>query len=121
MLCPEGCHICCIETEMILTESDIRRIESLGYSREEFSEKSDFYRLRNVNGRCYFLEGGKCKIYENRPLGCRAYPVVFNISANECELDDLCPAIDTIDEDEFEEKCLIILKILEELKLNINE
>ncbi len=109
-----------METEMILTESDIERIESLGYNREEFSERRDFYRLRNVDGKCYFLEGGKCKIYGDRPLGCRAYPVIFNISTNECELDDLCPAIDTIDEEEFEEKCLIILKIIRELGITLD-
>jgi len=105
---------------MILTESDIRRIESLGYNREEFSEKRDFYRLRNVHGRCYFLEGGRCKIYEDRPLGCRAYPVVLNISTNNCELDDLCPAIGTINEEEFREKCLIVLKIIRELGITLD-
>ncbi|MEM1520393.1 MAG: YkgJ family cysteine cluster protein [Candidatus Korarchaeum sp.] len=116
MRCLDGCYACCLETEMVLTESDLRRIESLGYKREQFSEVRDgFIRLRNVEGRCYFLDGGSCRIYEARPLGCRAYPLVFNITNGRCELDDECPVIDTIDDEEFQNKCKIITEIVEEL------
>lgn len=103
---------------MLLTEDDLRRIESLGYKREDFSEfREGFIRLRNVEGRCYFLNGKMCKIYESRPLGCEAYPVVFNITTRSCELDDSCPAIGTLDEEEFKSKCRIVIGILRNLKL----
>lgn len=116
MRCPNGCHACCLETEMILTESDVRRIESMGYRREDFSEFRDgFIRLRNINGRCYFLHDGRCVIYEARPLGCRAYPVVFNVTTRNCELDDECPAVDTIDYGEILSKCEIVMRIVGEL------
>ena len=105
---------------MVLTEGDLRRIESLGYDREQFSElREGFIRLRNVEGRCYFLNEGRCRIYEARPLGCRAYPVVFNIETGSCELDDECPAIDTVDGEELQGKCEIIAEVIRELGLRL--
>ena len=32
-----GCYKCCIETEMILTDDDLNRIENLGYDKNEFN------------------------------------------------------------------------------------
>ena len=116
MICPEGCHLCCLETEMILTESDVKRLESLGYDRKEFSEFRDgFLRIKNIDGKCYFLKDGKCSIYEHRPLGCRAYPVIYDLDKGECVLDEYCPAIHTIDEQEFKEKCDLAIKVVREL------
>ncbi len=91
------CGRCCHETEMPLTLEDVERIESLGYSRRDFAVKvGRIYRLRNVNGRCYFLsEDNKCRIYENRPLGCRIYPVVLDLNGKAI-VDDLCPKRDEI-------------------------
>ena len=66
---------------MILSEDDIRRIERLGYKIDEFTVfKDGFYRLRNIDEHCIFLDvsGGKCKIYKYRPIGCRIYPVIYN-------------------------------------------
>ncbi|MCD6348741.1 MAG: YkgJ family cysteine cluster protein [Candidatus Korarchaeota archaeon] len=118
MICPTGCHLCCLGTEMVLTESDIERLESLVYKREEFSEFRDgFVRLRNIDGRCYFLKDGRCSVYEHRPMGCRSYPVIFNPETMRCELDDLCPAIGTLMEEEFREKCKIVKGISAELGL----
>jgi len=91
------CGKCCYNTEMPLTMEDIARIESLGYSRNDFAIKiGSIYRLRNVEGKCYFLsEDNRCKIYENRPLGCRIYPVVFDLERGVI-LDDLCPKKDEV-------------------------
>ena len=87
------CGRCCLDTEMPLTEEDVKRIECLGYSREEFSVIVDgIRRLRNVNGRCYFLdESNGCKIYEHRPIGCRIYPVVLDPDSGKAIVDRLCP------------------------------
>lgn len=101
---------------MILTEEDIRRLESLGYSRGEFSEFRDgFIRLKNVNGRCFFLRDGKCSIYEYRPLGCRAYPVIFDLSLGRCILDELCPAKHTVNRRELEERCGLVKRVLRDI------
>ncbi len=116
MMCPEGCHLCCIETEMILTEDDARRLESLGYRREEFAEFRDgFLRLRNVDGRCFFLRDGRCSVYEHRPMGCRAYPVVFDLDGGRCTLDPLCPASHTVSREEFREGCSIVRRVLRDV------
>lgn len=118
MRCPEGCYACCLETDMILTEDDLKRIESLGYKREDFSEfREGFIRLRNVSGKCYFLIDGRCGIYESRPLGCEAYPVIFNLATRSCELDDDCPAIETVDREEFRDMCKIVIKIIGKLRV----
>jgi len=102
---------------MILTEEDVRRILALGYDLEDFSEYREGYlRLKNVNGRCFFLdERGRCRIYEDRPLGCRAYPVVYDVEGDRCKIDEECPAGDTVDREEFMEKCKLILRALPQL------
>lgn len=103
---------------MILTRSDLKRIESLGYKREDFSEyREGFIRLRNVDGKCYFLIEGRCMIYESRPLGCEAYPVIFNLATRSCELDEDCPAIETVGREEFLYKCKIVIEIVRELRI----
>ncbi|AEA47380.1 YkgJ family cysteine cluster protein [Archaeoglobus veneficus] len=93
MRCAEiACHECCIETEMQLSEEDVRRIERLGYSRDEFSVEMDGVRvLRNVDGKCYFLKDGKCSIYKHRPKGCRFYPVIYDVERNRATVHDFCP------------------------------
>ena len=86
------CVKCCIETEMPLTEEDIRRISGLGYKVEEFSVRDGKkFRLKNKFGRCVFLTDEGCKIYAFRPEGCRLYPLVFDDSLKKPVLDELCP------------------------------
>jgi Fe-S-cluster containining protein len=96
------CGKCCHNTEMPLTEEDIKRIESLGYDRRDFTVKIDgIYRLRNVNGKCFFLdEDNRCKIYEYRPLGCRIYPIVLDLERG-AVVDDLCPKKNEIREEDI--------------------
>lgn len=78
------CYNCCIETEMPLTLEDIIRIRGLGYDVRDFAVFRDgLWRLKNINGKCVFLnDEGLCIIYPNRPLGCRLYPVI--------QVDDHC-------------------------------
>jgi len=106
---------------MILSPSDIKRIESLGYKREYFViYKDDFYRLKNINNHCVFLDvkSGKCMIYKHRPLGCRIYPVIY-VEGIGITLDSECPAIDTITHREFIAKGKLLMKLLKELKVEI--
>lgn len=87
-----NCALCCHETKMYLTWLDINRIVKLGYSLRSFAERSGgIWRLKNVDGRCFFLEGRKCKIYRFRPYGCRLYPLVYDYEEQRVKLDDLCP------------------------------
>ena len=74
-----GCHDCCVDTRMPLCLADIRRLRRLGYRMDDFlvlvhGER----RLRNVDGRCFFLGDSGCSVYEIRPAGCRFYPLVID-------------------------------------------
>ena len=87
-----GCVICCVETEMPLTEDDLKRIEKLGFKRPEFiTEAEGETRLRNRNKTCFFLEDGRCKIYASRPEGCSMYPLVYDVDAHRFVFDHICP------------------------------
>lgn len=88
------CGLCCYETEMILLPEDINDIEKLGFPRDYFVvEDKGVYRLRNIDGHCVFLDpsSNKCIIYAHRPLGCRLYPLVYDLGKDEVIVDKLCP------------------------------
>jgi len=96
------CGKCCYNTEMVLTEEDIKRIAELGYPKEYFVDLAgSFPKLRNVNGHCVFLdeETGKCLIYDSRPLGCRLYPLVYDAKEGKVIVDSLCPRAKEIPEE----------------------
>ncbi len=111
------CGRCCYQTEMPLTEEDIERIEKLGFKREDFAVKVDgVYRLRNVNGKCYFLDdSNRCKIYEHRPIGCRIYPVIFDIESGKAVIDDLCPMKDKISKKDLKKAEIVLKKLIKKL------
>ena len=113
-----NCGICCEETMMELSSEDIERLEEKGYRLEEFAVIDDgVTRLRNVDGYCYFYSRAdkKCQIYEDRPLGCYLYPVVY--LANEgAMVDELCPMRQTISEQELRTKGKILDKLLKKIE-----
>ena len=87
-----GCVACCIETEMPLTEEDLKRIEKLGFKRIDFTvEAEGETRLKNRGKMCYFLEGVRCIIYGNRPEGCKIYPLVYDVYSHKFIYDQVCP------------------------------
>ena len=86
-----GCVACCLETEMPLTEDDLKRIEKLGFKRADFTvEVEGETRLRNVKRACFFLREGRCGVYEGRPEGCRIYPLVYDVDSHKCVYDPVC-------------------------------
>lgn len=87
-----GCVKCCVETGMLLLEEDVERIWKMGFEYEYFVINRDgWLYLRNVEGMCVFNNGEKCLIYENRPLGCRLYPLVYDEDYGIVTLDEYCP------------------------------
>jgi len=94
------CGKCCYNTEMPLTKHDIVRIRSLGYQQQYFVVYyDDIPHLKNVNGHCVFLDSitKACKIYDYRPLGCRLYPLVYDITSKSIIIDPECPQREHID------------------------
>ena len=91
------CTLCCIDTQMSLTDQDITQIITAGYPPSAFIiHKEGEWRLANQqeNGPCVFLNDEKCQIYDNRPTGCRIYPLVFNETKRQAVIDSLCPFSD---------------------------
>jgi Fe-S-cluster containining protein len=86
-----GCHLCCLDTRMTLTEGDVARLEAAGFK--------DFFRLntegdlelRNHGGRCVLLDGGRCSAYAARPEGCRLYPLILDLQSDRVVRDEYCP------------------------------
>ncbi|HET6404060.1 MAG TPA: YkgJ family cysteine cluster protein [Candidatus Thermoplasmatota archaeon] len=95
-----GCAACCYDTEMPLTEDDIRRLEALGHDRAAFvawsAEGTAQLATRAPDdaaapGRpCFFLKANACSVYADRPQGCRIYPLVLNEHGRLLR-DDECP------------------------------
>ncbi len=84
------CSACCHDTEMELTEDDIKRIESRGHS--GFYHLESGYRImNNVKDRCFFLKNGLCSIYEIKPRGCMLYPLVMSLPSRTPTMDLDCP------------------------------
>ena len=86
------CAKCCHETEMLLANEDVKRIETQ-MPRREFSYMRDGYLyLKNKNKYCVFLntESKRCLIYEIRPQGCRFYPIIYDTLLKKCVVDRDC-------------------------------
>lgn len=78
---------------MPLIQADVARLESsTSLDREAFSVMEDgTRRLSNHEGRCVFLGEDGCGVYEDRPAGCRIYPLVLDPDSGQGVLDDECP------------------------------
>ena len=86
------CIQCCKDTNMLLSDTDIKQIKSLGFSNNFFVDTFDgWLQLKNRDGRCVFHNGIKCLIYEDRPEGCQLYPITFDNDNNCAILDEECP------------------------------
>ena len=122
------CGVCCLETEMPLSESDIELIISSSLAnlkKEDFAIKvnEDYYQLRNIDGSCFFFnkKSKKCKIYRNRPQGCRFYPLLFDYDENKCIYDGECPRNELfqLKDAEFKKRCEELKNFLsKELKIS---
>lgn len=114
-----NCYECCLETEMTLSNSDIKRIEEKGYKKKEFLEEKDgFLVLKNINNQCFFLKDKRCTIYDLRPQGCRFYPLIYDFEKSEIVIDELCLKHSEFDVDDydalFEEVIVFVNEIISE-------
>ena len=116
----EEVRLCCTETEMTLTREDAERIEALGYDRKDFLVRvmAGFCELKNIGGYCYFYDPStkECKIYENRPEGCRYYPIIYHSTKRKCLVDKDCPSGVTVSREEIRKKCHKVRKLVETLR-----
>jgi hypothetical protein len=111
------CIQCCLETEMPLSKEDIERIKRLGFDYDYFVVNRDSWlQLKNCDGRCVFNDGKQCLIYENRPEGCKLYPIIYDEDENCATLDEDCPHRDEfkISEVELEMVSFLVTKLKNE-------
>jgi Fe-S-cluster containining protein len=103
---------------MPLSKEDVERLEKLGFSREDFTVTGGdgLTRLRNVGDWCYFYdpEEKKCQVYEDRPLGCFIYPVIYS-NDDGVITDEICLMRHTISKRELKIKGHILLKHLKKI------
>ena len=113
------CNLCCIETEMPLSRSDIKRILRIGYRLKDFAIKTpEGWQLKNHFNKCVFLGKDGCKIYPYRPEGCRLYPLVYDENLGIVKFDDICPYNDEFKMTKRDVQRLsdLLLKLLKESK-----
>lgn len=115
----EKVRICCVDTEMTLTKKDAERIDTLGHNRSDYLVKtSDGYcELRNVDGHCYFYDTNSktCRVYEDRPEGCRYYPIIYDAKKRKCIVDTDCPSRETMSRAEIRKVCHRVRRLVETL------
>jgi Fe-S-cluster containining protein len=112
------CGVCCTETEMLLSNEDIERLERKGYPREFFVlfDKEGYATLRNVKEHCVFydVEKRRCRVYGVRPSGCRLYPVIYDEEKG-IVADEICRAKDRFGEEVLARKGQKVIKLLERI------
>jgi hypothetical protein len=76
---------------MPLREADVARLAARGHDPHRFArEEAGWLLLRNEQGACVFLRQGACSVYDDRPEGCRLYPLVYEEDTGPA-MDELCP------------------------------
>jgi len=103
---------------MLLSNADIERLERKGYSKKFFVQfdSEGYAKLRNLQDHCVFYDGEKqrCKVYGDRPLGCRLYPVIYD-EARGIVVDNICPARCNWNEKKIDKKGKKVIKLLEKI------
>ena len=94
-----NCGVCCTATEMLLSIKDIKRLLIRGFNQSYFVnfDTQGYAKLKNRKGYCVFYDSKKrrCRVYSDRPLGCRVYPVIVDEEEGVI-LDSICQSRNTI-------------------------
>lgn len=109
------CGVCCTETEMLLSNKDIERLEKKGYDRNFFVrfDSEGYATLRNHRGYCVFYDTEKrrCKVRAQRPSGCRVYPVIYDENKG-ITVDTICPSRNSVTDKQKAKRGAKVLKLL---------
>jgi len=113
-----NCGVCCTETEMLLSKRDIERLAKRGFRVSSFVEfdEEGYAQLKNHSLYCVFYDAKKhlCKVYADRPSGCRVYPVILDEEQG-IILDDICNSRETITKTEKTAKGKRVIKLLKRI------
>ncbi len=103
----DRCALCCGDTKnrartILLLKAEANRIRSrTGRNLDEFADRVEdvepyVYRMKkSKEGKCLFLNGNSCAVYDIRPLVCRFYPFELKDSGSDkyvfiCTQECLC-------------------------------
>ncbi len=123
--CPKNVHFecqrcakCCGDgshrgRNILLIKSEVKQISQatglrpLSFASRSLSIQPYRYRMKKRGGKCVFLDGKACRIYNIRPLICRFYPFSLKRGNNgyKFEVSEECPGIglgDASKESDFE-------------------
>jgi Fe-S-cluster containining protein len=104
----ERCALCCGDTEKKIRRILLLKVEASRLSKKTLKQIGEFadevegygpyvYEMKKTkNGKCMFLVGSFCSIYEVRPLICRFYPFELKPAGNNRYIfacSDECPSI----------------------------
>jgi Fe-S-cluster containining protein len=113
------CGVCCKETEMLLSNKDIARLERKGFDRDFFVcfDSDGYATLKNYRRYCVFydLEKRRCKVRAYRPLGCLIYPVIYDEDKG-IVVDTICPSCTSVTGKEKAVRGKKVLKLLETIE-----
>jgi Fe-S-cluster containining protein len=115
------CASCCIySTPISLDSEDIKRLESKGYIRENFTKVIDGETFIRGDLPCMFLlkDTLKCGIYEDRPNVCRMHPFMSNTQLEvDCfGINSNCAAMSDFWNDEMKDN--VVFKTIMDLTSN---
>ncbi len=101
---------------MLLSKKDIKRLEKIGFSEKQFVifDKYGYAQLRNREGYCFFYDrlNHKCSVYNDRPAGCRVYPVILDEDIG-IILDNICESRKSITQSEKNLNGKRVIRLLE--------
>jgi len=114
------CAKCCEQTEMPLANDDVKNIiTQTKLPKQQFAFIQDGYlHLKNKGKFCVFLNSTtrRCSIYENRPIGCRFYPIIYDPYLKKCVVDKDCSNKHNIPSDLIKKKCPELEKFIKKLE-----
>jgi hypothetical protein len=107
---------------MQLSLDDILRLEKLGYARKDFARiKNGFYTLKNRDGACFFFdaEPRNCRVYADRPEGCKYYPIIYSLDDRRPITDnDECHRACTVTEQELKASAPKLARLIKRILQN---
>lgn len=98
--------LCCKNISVNLTPNDVKKLESLGFNKNEFLVINQYglylkilYDIHGISS-CVFLRNGLCSIHEQygkkqKPSACRLFPIQTKFSDGSLVIcvDDRCPGV----------------------------
>jgi len=109
------CGICCKQTQMPLSKKDIKLLQKAGHNPKQFIRinKQGYAQLQNKQGYCIFYDtqNHTCKVYRQRPMGCRLYPIIYSEEEGVI-VDGICPTKETVARTEIKSKTTTLMQLL---------